>query len=32
MAYEVRTISQIDNKNIKLGKTFKYSIICYENK
>ena len=26
MAYEVRTISQIDNKNIKLGKTFKYSI------
>ena len=22
--YEVRNISQIDNKNIKLGKTFKY--------
>ena len=26
MAYEVRTISQIDNKNIKLGKTFNYSL------
>jgi len=26
MAYEVRTISEIDNKNIKLGKTFKYSL------
>ena len=26
MAYEIRTIQQIDNKNIKLGKTFKYSI------
>jgi len=26
MSYEVRTISQIDNKNIKLGKTFKYSL------
>ena len=26
MAYEVRVISEIDNKNIKLGKTFKYSL------
>jgi hypothetical protein len=26
MAYEIRTIKQIENKNIKLGKTFKYSI------
>jgi hypothetical protein len=26
MTYEVRTISEIDNKNIKLGKTFKYSL------
>jgi len=26
MAYEVRTIKEIDNKNIKLGKTFKYSL------
>jgi len=26
MAYEVRVISDIDNKNIKLGKTFKYSL------
>ena len=26
MSYEVRTISKIDNKNIKLGKTFKYSL------
>ena len=26
MAYETRIISDIDNKNIKLGKTFKYSL------
>jgi len=26
MTYEVRTIKEIDNKNIKLGKTFKYSL------
>jgi len=26
MAYEVRIISEIDNKNIKIGKTFKYSL------
>jgi len=26
MVYEVRVISEIDNKNIKLGKTFKYSL------
>ena len=26
MAYEIRTLQQIENKNIKLGKTFKYSI------
>ena len=26
MAYEVRTIPEIDNKNIKIGKTFKYSL------
>ena len=26
MAYEVRSIKEIDNKNIKLGKTFKYSL------
>ena len=26
MEYEVRKISEIDNKNIKIGKTFKYSL------
>ena len=26
MSYDVRQISQIETKNIKLGKTFKYSI------
>ena len=26
MSYEVRNISNIDNKNIKLGKTFKYTL------
>ena len=26
MTYEIRTLKQIDNKNIKLGKTFKYSL------
>ena len=26
MAYETRIISDVNNKNIKLGKTFKYSL------